>query len=75
MRSRILSAIALVLLARAGAAAEPAASERVLVVVNGYERDSKRVAAHYLAVRGIPEANRCVVKRFVRLSSRHSHRP
>jgi len=64
MRSRILTAIALVLLARAGAAAEPAASERVLVVVNGYERDSKRVAAHYLAVRGIPEANRCVVKPF-----------
>lgn len=43
-------------------AAKGRLSDRVLVVVNGYESGSKKVAAHYMAVHGIPAANRCVVK-------------
>ncbi len=51
-----------ILAASAAWAAEAPLNERVLVVYNGFSKESKGVAAHYMRARGIPAANKCELK-------------
>lgn len=60
-RAAWMAAIALVLVAGSALAAHPEAG-RTLVLASETAAESLEVARHYMAARGIPEANLCVVK-------------